>query len=174
MELRENFKISLAVTCFVSEKLSAIINVDRKQHTEMFHRSYSKKFCDLLQYESKTILFSKSPFTSPCEKFSKEFSCRKKSFIEPVEITLGIDPTTNKADTIQHVPILKTIPRVFQYEDVLSHCLNSEVSKNDDRIGAYYESENFKQNKLFNSPENSTETVLYSDDFNVVNLSVIR
>ena len=43
------------------------------------------------------------------------------------------------------------------------------MSKNDGRIGTYYESENFKQNKLFNSPENSTETVLYSDDFNVVN-----
>ena len=94
---------------------------------------------------------------------------QKRSFIEPVEITLGIDPTTNKDDTIQYASILKTIPRVLQYEDVLSHCLNSEMSKNDGRIGTYYESENFKQKKLFNSPENSTETILYHDDFNVVN-----
>ena len=64
LELREIFKISTAVTCFVSEKLSAIINVDPKQHIEMFHKSYSKNFCD--------PLFSESPFTSPCEKCSKE------------------------------------------------------------------------------------------------------
>ena len=38
----------------------------------MFHRSYSKNVCDPLDYESKTIFYSESPFTSPCEKFSKE------------------------------------------------------------------------------------------------------
>ena len=140
----------------------------------MFHRSYSKNFCDPLDYESKSILFSESPFTSPCEKFSKEkalsnYIKQKNSFIEPAEITLGIDPTTNKADTIQYVPILKTITRALQHEDVISHCLNSEVPRNDGRIGTYYDSENFKQNKLFNSPEFSIEIILYHDDFNVVN-----
>ena len=102
-------------------------------------------------------------------KIQQRIFMQKRSFIEPVEITLGIDPTTNKDDKIQYASILKTIPRVLQYEDVLSHCLNSEMSKNDGRIGIYYESENFKQNKLFNSPENSTETILSHDDFNVVN-----
>ena len=65
-----------------------------------------------------------------------------------------------------YVPILKTITRVLQHKDVLSHCLNSGVSRNDGRIGTY---ENFKQNKLFNSPKNSIEIILYHDDFNVVN-----
>ena len=118
-------------------------------------------------------MFSESPSTSPCEKFSKEkalsnYIKQKKSFTEPVEITLGIDPTTNKTNTIQYVPILKTITRVLQHEDVLSHCLNSEVSRNDGRMSTYYGSENFKQNKL-NSPENSIEIILYHDDLNVVN-----
>ena len=114
-----------------------------------------------LDYESKTIFFSESPFTSPCEKSAKKkqfqiTSSRKKKITEPVKITLGIDTTTNKADTIQYVLILKTnITRVLQHENVLSHCLNSEVSRNDGRIGIYYDNENFKQNKLFNSPENS-------------------
>ena len=103
--LCENFKISTAVTSFVCEKLSAIINVSRKQNTIMFHKSYSKSFCDLLDYESKTSLFSESPFTGPCEKFNKEkvlsnYIKQRESFIEPVEITLGIDTATNKADTI--------------------------------------------------------------------------
>ena len=44
LELRENFKISTAVTCFVSETISGIITVDWKQHTEMFHRSFQKNF----------------------------------------------------------------------------------------------------------------------------------
>ena len=34
------------------------------------------------------------------KKHFQIMTSRKKSFIEPVEITLGIDPTTNKADTI--------------------------------------------------------------------------
>ena len=38
----------------------------------MFHRLYSKNSFDPLDYESKTILFSESPFTTPCEKFRKE------------------------------------------------------------------------------------------------------
>ena len=129
MELHENFKISTAVTCFFSEKRSAIINVDRIQHTEMFHRSHSN-FCYPLDYESRTILFSESLFTGPCEKFIKEkalsnYIQQKKSFTEPVEITPGIDPTTSKADTIQYVAILKTNTRNLQHEDILSHCLNS-------------------------------------------------
>ena len=129
LELHENFKISTAVTCFFSEKRSAIINVDRIQHTEMFHRSHSN-FCYPLDYESRTILFSESLFTGPCEKFIKEkalsnYIKQKKSFTEPVEITPGIDPTTSKADTMQYVAILKTNTRNLQHEDILSHCLNS-------------------------------------------------
>ena len=58
-----------------------------------------------------------------------------KSFTEPVKITLGIDTTTNKFNTIQYVPILKTITRVLKHEDVLSHFLHSELSRNDSRIG---------------------------------------
>ena len=56
------------------------------------------------------------------------------------------------------MPILKTFTRVLQHEDILSHCLNSEVSRNDGRIGTFL---------LFNSPENSIEVILYQDDFNV-------
>ena len=91
-----------------------------------------------------------------------------RSFIEPVKITVGIDATTSKFGTIQYVPILKTITRVLKDEDVLSHCLNSELSRNDSRIGAYYDNENCKQNKLFNSSVNSIEVILYHDDLNVV------
>ena len=85
LELREN---CTAVTCFVSEKFSAVINVDRKQDTKMFHRSYSKNCCEHLDYESKTILFSESPFNGPCEKFSKEKALsnhdkQKKKFHRP-------------------------------------------------------------------------------------------
>ena len=65
--------------------------------------------------------------------------------------------------------ILKTISRIAQHEDILSHCLRSEVSRNDGRIGTYYDSESFKQNKLFNSLENSIQIMLYHDDFNAVN-----
>ena len=57
----------------------------------------------------------------------------------------------------------------MQHEDVFGHYLNSEVSRNDDRIGTFHDSENFKQIKLFYSPENSIEVILYYDDFNVVN-----
>ena len=57
----------------------------------------------------------------------------------------------------------------MQQEDILTHCLNSEVSQNDGRIDTYYERENFKQSKLFNSPENSIQIMLYHDDFNVAN-----
>ena len=67
------------------------------------------------------------------------------------------------------MPILKTITRVLQHEDLLSHCLNSEMSRNDGRIGTYYDNENFKQNKLFNCQENSIEIILCHDEFNVVN-----
>ena len=42
------------------------------------------------------------------------------------------------------------------------------MSINDGRIGKYYDSEKFKQNKLFNSLEKSKQIMLYHDDFNVV------
>lgn len=103
-----------------------------------------KRFFDPVDYEPKTTLFSGSPFISPCETFSKEkelsnYIKQKKSFIKPAEITLGTDPTTNKADTTQYVPILKTINGALQNEDVLGHCLNFKVPRNDGRIDTFHD-----------------------------------
>ena len=73
------------------------------------------------------------------EKALSNYIKQKKSFIKPAEITLGTDPTTHKADTTQYVPILKTINGALQNEDVLGHCLNFEVSRNDGTIGKFHD-----------------------------------
>ena len=56
--------------CFVYEKIFHLLSIDRKQHTKMFHRAYTKLSNVQLDYEPKAILFSESQFQLACKKLA--------------------------------------------------------------------------------------------------------
>ena len=64
----------------------------------------------ILDHESELILTCETAFAKAFKKFSRkknlnEFVKNQEYFIEPKQISLGFDPTTQKEDTIQYVPI---------------------------------------------------------------------
>ena len=64
----------------------------------------------ILDHASELILARESAVIKAFKKFSgknnlNEFVKNQEYFIEPKQISLGFDPTTQKVDTIQYVPI---------------------------------------------------------------------
>ena len=70
LELRENFKTSTAATCFVSEKIKYILDIDRQIHMKRLIKSLRKDIEDaalpsdiVFSYETNAIISSQSLFS---------------------------------------------------------------------------------------------------------------
>ena len=172
LELRENFKTSTAATCFVSEKIKYILDIDRQIHMKLLIKSLRKDIEDaappsdiVFSYKTNAIISSQSPFSKACSKFTGEKSLseyvkRCDSFVEPMQ----------KADTIQYIPLYKTLNVLLSHEDALSEGLKSqEVTEHDNVLRTYHDGSAFKSNSLLNSEKKTLEIVLYHDDFGIVN-----
>ena len=98
-------------SCFVSDKVMHILQLENKIRYSMFTKSIRQNNPDIiLDHESELILTCESAFAKAFKKFSgkknlNEFVKNQEYFIEPKQISLGFDPTTQKEDTIQYVPI---------------------------------------------------------------------
>ena len=76
-----NFKVSSAVTCFVSEKIKYILDIDRQIHMNLLIKSLRKDIEDaapplhiVLSNETNAIVSSRSPFSKASSKFRGEKS----------------------------------------------------------------------------------------------------
>ena len=125
---------------------------------------YTKSICQnkpdiILDHESELILTCESAFAKAFKKFSgkknwNEFVKNQEYFIEPKQISLVFDPTTQREDTIQYVPIYSTLNAVLRHEDVLAYNY-AETSQNG-VIKTFRDSLAFKSNKFLNSRETQT------------------
>ena len=71
LELRENFKVNTAATCFVSEKIKYILDIDRQIHLKLLIKSLRKDTEDaappsVFSDEADAIISSQSPFSKAC------------------------------------------------------------------------------------------------------------
>ena len=64
------------------------------------------------------------------EKSLSNFVQNKKEFIEPQELIIGFDPDTEKKDTVQYVPILRTLRLLLSHEDVLGEVFKGTTELN--------------------------------------------
>ena len=172
LELREKFNVTTAATCFVTEKLNYLLEIDRKTLRKAFFNNLDENI--ELNYEAKAVLHVNSPFQRVCErfrgeKFLSEFIKFKEQFVEPVEINLGWDNVTQKCDSIQYVVIISTLKVLLKHEDVLASILSQKNQENDDRLRTYQDGKAFHRNRLFSSKQNSLQLLLYHDDFGTVN-----
>ena len=67
-----------------------------------------------------------SIFVQAFKKFSvkknlNEFVKNQEYFFEPKKVNMGFDPTTQKKDTTQDVPIYSTLNAVLRHGNVLAH-----------------------------------------------------
>ena len=81
LELREIFKTSTAATCFVSEKIKYILDIDRQIHMKLLIKSLRKDTEEaappldiVLSYETNAVISSQSLFSKACSEFSGEKS----------------------------------------------------------------------------------------------------
>ena len=182
LELREIFKTSIAATCFVSEKIKTIFDIDRQIHMKLLKRSLRKNAEDaappsdiVFSYETNATISSQSPFSKARSKFSGEKSLseyikRCDSFAEPQELSLDFNVKMQKADTIQYIPLCKTLNVLLSHEDVLSEVSKSqEITEDDYVLKTYHDGSAFKFNSPLNSEKKTLEIVFYHDDFGIVN-----
>ena len=103
------------------------------------------------------------------EKTLSNFIQNKKEFIEPQELTIGFDRDTEKNDTVQYIPISRTLSLLLSHEDILGEVSKRTTEHTEGVIRSYNDGEMWRENVLFTIDEPSLQLILYYDDFNVVN-----
>ena len=110
LELKEIYGTNTQASCFVSDKVMHILQLENKIRYSMFTKSIRQNNPEIiLDHASELILTCEGAFKA-FKKFSgknnlNEFVKNQEYFIEPKQISLVFDPTTQKEDTIQYVPI---------------------------------------------------------------------
>ena len=126
MELREIYGANTEASCFVSDKVMHILQLENKIRYSIFTKIVRQNNPDIiLNIESEIILTCESAFAVAFKKFSRkmnlnEFVKNKEYFIDPKPIPLGFDPTIQEENTIQYVPIYSTLNAVLRHEDVFA------------------------------------------------------
>ena len=172
LELREKYKTTNKATNFIAEKISHILNIDRKLFREQFIDS-TKRHDELstLGYESTVLLESESVFSIAFSHFVGDKSLTnyiesKEDYVKPV--TTNVVSETGENVSIEYVPLEATLQSILSNEYSLRLILNSEQYL-DGRLRNYCDGELYKKNKLFQKEPNALQIILYHDDFTVVN-----
>ena len=56
------------------------------------------------------------------------------NFVEPLELSLGFNAKMQKADTIQYIPLYKTLSVCLSHDNALSKVLKSQEVTEDDNV----------------------------------------
>ena len=129
----------------------------------------------VFSYETNAIISSQSPFSKACSKFSgvkslSEYTKRCDRFVEPLELSLGFNAETQKADTIQYIPLYQTLNFLLSLKNAFSEVLKSqEVTEDDNVLRTCHDGSAFKSNSLLNSERRTLQIILYHDDFGIAN-----
>ena len=126
LELRKIYDTTTEASCFVSDKVMHILQLENKIRYSIFTKIVRQNNPDIiLNIESEIVLTCESAFAVAFKKFSRkmnlnEFVKNKEYFIDPKPIPLGFDPTIQEENTIQYVPIYSTLNAVLRHEDVFA------------------------------------------------------
>ena len=89
------------------------------------------------------------------------------TYVEPEEYILGSGPL-NKPESMQYIPILRTLNALLKHEDVLGQVLENHRSQ-DGMIRDFCDGDVFKNSPLFQRHENALQIELYDDEFTCTN-----
>ena len=172
LELRERFSCTTKATCFVAEKLSHILDMDRRYHSARVMESVKENLGVQLDYVSKTILESESVFYQPfvdfkCEKSLTRYIEKKEMYVAPVS-TVVENPDTSEEGTVQYVPLLTTLETILGHQDMLNFVLATKAPS-DECLSNYCDGSVYRNNPLFKSDPRALQLILYHDDFQVAN-----
>ena len=173
LELRERYNCTTEGTCYMAEKISQIIDMDRRHHCAQVEDSLKRNMPSInLDYETKTILKSPSVFHQPfidfkCEKSLSRYIEQKEMYVTPITTTVE-DPENGITGSVEYVPIFETLQILLQHEDMLNLVLEENRSE-DGNYKNYCDGSVYKNNVLFKSDPLALQIILYHDDYQVAN-----
>ena len=174
VELKEKFSVTQNAIGFICEKICSLLRIDREYHKTQIIKSFHEHDQNhVIHGETTVILGCESPFKRSFDRFRNgpvltNFISYKPEYVAPLEIELGIDCNTGSKDTMQYIPIIKTLERLLSHEDVLGEILEP-VSRKDNRLCNFSDGILHQTNPLFSETPNSLQLVFYHDDFQVAN-----
>ena len=175
LEVRENYNVTTAATCFISEKLGLILKQDRQAHSKEILKSLATNETFNMSYEVEMALNSDSPFSIACQRFSgqkalSKYIQAKKDFVEPKELQIEFNAETLESDKVQYIPIFDTLNVLLNDRDTFScHIEENRTMPDSKTLKNFHDGIAFQENILLSSDKNTIELIFYHDDFNVVN-----
>ena len=135
-----------------------ILGIERKLLAKAIEKLFLRNESldsNMLNFETKEILHSESPFIQACSKFCREKALLnhfklQRNYIEPVERVVGFDHESNKPDSVQYVPILSSIETLLHYEEVIG-CIYDDQYLQTGTINKYIQGSLCQKNKLFSN-----------------------
>ena len=88
-------------------------------------------------------------------------------YVKPVEIEIGND-TDGTSHSVVYVPILKTLDKLLQHEDVLAEVLEDRKSV-DGIMRDFCDGSSYNSNPIFQQATKSLQIQFYYDDFHLTN-----
>ncbi len=174
LELRERYFVTTEATCFLSEKLSHILSLDRERHREAIESSLTRNNQNFqIDHETKMVLKCESEYAIAFAKFKgakalSQFTENKPEYVEPTEIVLGKNKKGGN-DSYQYVPILSTLSVLLKHEDLFAEVVANSQTVSDGTLRDFKDGSVFKEHPLFNNEPLALQIILYHDDFNTVN-----
>ena len=174
LNLREIYKTSQTSCTFVANEFADIMKKCRETISEEVNAVLQRSGVNLHELNDNGLseAFRESKFEKAFVHFSSQKNIDKYvaaecNFVEPIEYVLGID-TNGKLQTMQYIPILKTLHSLLQFDDVLAEVYAGHSSFNDNILD-FCDGANFGTNALFSASPESLQIQLYFDEFTVAN-----
>lgn len=121
-----------------------------------------------------------SPFSDVDTKHKQDKMIRRQTtFIEPVEVVLGIREENilknsiyikkNVKETFQYISIKKSIEKILNIGNIYEEILNRPLNNDPNSIESFFDSEIYKNHPLFKEFPDTLAIQLYLDDVEVTN-----
>ena len=74
LELREHFNVTTKATCFIAEKMSHIVDSDRKLFDSVLRKSFVESGIRKIDHQVNSLMKSESRYSTACKQFTGEKS----------------------------------------------------------------------------------------------------
>lgn len=173
LNLREKCKLPANSLPIIVEEFSDMLCLHQSQISQKLDKALTDlNVEELVINKVMSVMKENSDIESTFLSFDtakklNQYAIDDMGMVEPIEYVLGHNPRGNVL-SMQYIPIMKSVKKLLDHEDVLSYVLNYHKSV-DGVLRDVCDGSKYNNCNCFNEGENKLQILLFYDDFTVTN-----